>query len=533
VNHHDQLKALLDQLDWTQVPARSGGELTQLYAQTYHGQKLFPAQHAVSGEQKPFCRKCEREGALLEAIQVMGSQFPSYRRSIPRPEPLKRTHHEWLSLVLSQQNTPLLSRDQLKHIFQQLGMDTKEIKSLLSNLSQHMPGGICRVCQEHGPLLQNQARNSYQILSGVAREIHPDALSEAALKRQIPAEEIVAFLQTTGVWAQLGPEFVAHFFRPDPKQRDAHLELLRERDFLVRELWQMKSQTDWQAIFQLYQRYVQDTATELIFHTVLPERVQRDGVTCIDPRHFFPLCYEWFLGEVSRARPEYRRLLNRLNSHLSRDVDELKAHLSALEKCVGQEGEEGLFEAFQNFPQWMGWNHPDLNHADVNGQVLTSLVLAVLWPQKYMIISKRTLDALAALAAYQEITIDGIVSWQVRDLNAAAASQISQWGQAVCREKNTTWQSHWLSPRKLDMLLYTCRGLEAMYRKHLQETTSPFQDQALRVIESRGETQMKALLGKFSVSDKQRFWDALKALADIDFQPERIVKLFARNLRIA
>ncbi|MGE3728302.1 MAG: hypothetical protein AB7I41_22315, partial [Candidatus Sericytochromatia bacterium] len=233
---------------------------------------------------------------------------------------------------------------------------------------------------------------------------------------------------------------------------------------------------------------------------------------------------------VSRARPEYRTLFNGLNERLSQDVHELKTHQNALEKLVHQDSETALLKAFEDFPQWMGWHHPELQHPDVNGQVLTSLVLAVLWPQKHMIISKRTLDALSALAIHGEISIKEIGDWQVKDLDAASALHISLWGQAVCRERNSAWNTLWLTPRKLDMLLYTCRGLESMYRKHLQEGKSPFQTQRLRMIESRGETQMKALLGKFSYSDKKRFWGALKALADIDLQPERIVKLFARNL---
>lgn len=456
MGHHENLKTLIQEED-LEGQTVEPKVLTDLYAQRFN-KTLYPAHHASQEDKEPFCAKCRgkdsKKGELLLKMIKTDHGKPVYEVQTLKGE-FRFSQHDVLKEALDSQDREV-TRDELENILIQLGLDEDQRSSLFKNLYQHVEGGACRACQTDGPLLKRLKRNTY--INFMYKQPNP---SQTFLKKSLPVNAVVRFLKSSGVWDSVGIAFIDRF---DPLSPEI-LKYLDDDTPMVWSLFKLKGLENWKMLLQLYQKYIHSPALELTFYAVVPVFVKEKGAQHLGMSAFFRCLYRWFIGE---SRDAYRELFARLNTTLPSE-DELKSNIVWLQEQVECSPSSAvLTRIFSEFPQRMGW--AGIRHDDINAVVLTTAVLGVLWPERYLIISKHTLLAFDVLrqgpTTYDlpEVTLEKSGA----DLSIQSAVAITQWSQRFVEQKNQLWQSNWLTPRKLDMLLYSCRGyLKPTYKRIL------------------------------------------------------------------
>lgn len=527
---HDQLiEALAGQPRTTDYRA---ADIKHAYQQRWgQAKQVLPGHHVAGTPDKPaICIQC-RTQPLFERIPSADGGHPLYRYIGPgAAAPADHSEHSLLAQILAPCAGQSYSRSALReHIAAYLDTHQLERPSLQRNLYRHTAEGPCASCRQQ-PLLERLAHDRLRVIAPVPLgsdfalllsspqgkalmqapaqllallpHASPALQQQLALAHQLLTTPIawgrllteVPGLSEQQLYSLLPPATVAEAGPLLPSLRQAWLtppenwSIQPQRGIAT--LWQHPEPALWEQALQLYAAHVTHPGWEALWATLIPAHVPHLPVQ--------PLLagfLDWFLG----GRPATAAIHQACIAALGHPTEEnLLSDLVACHPRLGTP--EGLSAALARIQAV-----PALCPAGYPSAYLASGLLAGLFPEYGFTVSPPTLAALQG----------GPWGLAIDPDPQAHTPALMRWAQDECQRLGGHFAPGWLTPRRLDQVLYAVRDgllhpleLLLQHKRQRRQQRTPLAD-------------LLTALRQLAITPSADEWQALEgAVRQLETQPD-------------
>lgn len=380
--------------------------------------------------------------------------------------------HELLERALQGAQDQILSLEQIRERLLKSFSEVGESRpGLLRSIHRHVAGGSCQACREFGPLLERRGRQLYRVrLSG--ERVTPEP--------SFSLSEIMELAERAGVFTTLRPLLVEALQAKNLSQKEAEMLLgtlptpknaslspdhLQHAHLLLK-IWPSRDLLLWQTAEAAYLRHVRDPELEAVFEAVISQRVLHMPGS-LRLKALLADFLAWFLGQRPEREQEYRLRRQALDQaaepslppELLTSLDTPAALAQTLESLVNLPG--------------LSANPAE---ATLDDLMLATGLLALLRPDAGLTVSRPVLWALSLLASEGLIPSD----LPLQPATVIDLTHILLWAQDFCRTCNQAWRKPWLTPRRLDRLLYALRDFDQdLLERYVKGKELPFLSESL------------------------------------------------------